>query len=52
MRPEGCDTVFVGNLPWDVDEDSMREIFKSAGEISSVRCETTLPSCPVAWASH
>ena len=37
VRPEGCDTVFVGNLSWDVDEDSIREVFQSAGEISSVR---------------
>ncbi len=36
-KPEGCDTVFVGNLPWDVEEENMREIFAAAGEISSVR---------------
>jgi nucleolin len=36
-RPDGCDTVFVGNLPWDVTEEQMREIFGAAGEISSVR---------------
>lgn len=36
-KPEGCDTVFVGNLPWDVDEDTMRTIFSAAGEVSSVR---------------
>lgn len=36
-KPEGCDTVFVGNLPWDVDEDTMRSIFSAAGEVSSVR---------------
>lgn len=39
-KPEGCDTVFVGNLPWDVEEEQMREIFSAAGEISSVRFAT------------
>jgi len=39
-KPEGCDTVFVGNLPWDVDEDTMRSVFSAAGEISSVRFAT------------
>ncbi len=39
-RPEGCDTVFVGNLPWDVEEEQMREIFSAAGEVSSVRFAT------------
>jgi RNA recognition motif-containing protein len=27
VRPEGCDTVFVGNLPFDVEEDQLREVF-------------------------
>ena len=39
FRPEGCDTVYIGNLPDDVDEHTMREMFKCAGEISSVRCD-------------
>jgi nucleolin len=39
-RPEGCDTVFVGNLPWDVTEEQMRETFAEAGEVSSVRFAT------------
>lgn len=40
VKPEGCDTVFVGNLPWDVEEEQMREIFGAAGEVSSVRFAT------------
>ena len=40
VKPEGCDTVFVGNLPWDVDEETMRSVFGEAGEISSVRFAT------------
>ena len=43
FRPEGCDTVYIGNLPDDVDEHTMREMFKCAGEISSVRCDRELP---------
>ena len=39
-KPEGCDTVFVGNLPWDVEEDQLRELFSSAGEIATVRFAT------------
>lgn len=39
-RPENCDTVFVGNLPWDVTEEQMKELFASAGEISNVRFAT------------
>jgi nucleolin len=39
-KPEGCDTVFVGNLPWEVDEDQMRELFSEAGEVSTVRFAT------------
>ena len=37
VKPEGCDTVFVGNLPWDVEEEQMRELFSAAGDVSSVR---------------
>jgi nucleolin len=37
VRPEGCDTVFVGNLPFDVEEDQMREIFGTAGTVNSIR---------------
>ena len=43
IRPAGCGEVFVGNLPGDTDEHTLREIFKCAGEISSVRCERELP---------
>jgi hypothetical protein len=31
VRPEGCDTVFVGNLPFDVEEDQLKEVFADAG---------------------
>lgn len=40
VMPEGCDTVFVGNLQWDVQEEQMREVFSQAGDVSSVRFAT------------
>ena len=39
-KPEGCDTVFVGNLPFDVEEDQLRELFASCGEVASIRFAT------------
>jgi len=39
-KPEGCNTVFVGNLPWDVEEDQVRELFSTVGEIANVRFAT------------
>ena len=40
VRPDGCDTVFVGNLSWDVDEQQMIEFFSSAGEVDRVKFAT------------
>ena len=40
VKPEGCNTVFIGNLPWDVDEDQIREIFSPCGEINRIRFAT------------
>lgn len=40
-KPEGCDTVFVGNLPWDVDENQMYELFGQCGEVAKVRFATS-----------
>ena len=39
-KEEGCVTVFVGNLSFNIDEDTMRETFGSCGEISSIRFAT------------
>jgi nucleolin len=36
-KPEGCKTIFVGNLAWDVDEDTLRQVFGDCGTITSVR---------------
>jgi nucleolin len=40
VRPEGCNTVFVGNLPFDIEEDQLREVLGQAGEIERVRFAT------------
>ena len=39
-KQEGCTTVFVGNLSWDIDEDSLRDAFKDCGTITQVRFST------------
>jgi len=39
-KQEGCMTVFVGNLSWDVDEDTLRDAFKDCGTITQVRFST------------
>ena len=39
-KPEGCDTVFIGNLAWEITEEELREVFSAAGEISNVRFAT------------
>ena len=36
-KQEGCTTVFVGNLSFSIDEDTLREAFASCGEIASIR---------------
>lgn len=40
QKQEGCVTVFVGNLAWDVDEDGIRDAFKDCGTITQVRFST------------
>lgn len=37
VRPEGCDTVFVGNIAEDVTDEIIRAALGSAGEISKIR---------------
>ncbi|KAL7454239.1 hypothetical protein ACHAWC_007529, partial [Mediolabrus comicus] len=37
QKEEGCVTVFVGNLSFHIDEETLRDAFKDCGEISSVR---------------
>ena len=37
MRPNGCKTVFVKNLPYDATEVTLKEAFKDFGKIASIR---------------
>jgi len=39
-KPHGCMGFFVGNLPYDVDDDSMREFASDCGEVSAIRWVT------------
>lgn len=39
-KQPGCKTVFVGNLSFQIDEESLREAFSSCGEILSIRFAT------------
>jgi len=36
-KPDGCTTVFLGNLPFSIDEDTLRGVFSDCGEITSIR---------------
>ena len=37
QKEEGCVTVFVGNMSFQIDEDTVRETFQDCGEIASIR---------------
>lgn len=37
IRPAGCRTVFIKNLPYDVTEEAIREAFMVCGPITTVR---------------
>eukprot|EP00743_Colponemidia_sp_Colp-15_P000145 GILK01000167.1.p1 GENE.GILK01000167.1~~GILK01000167.1.p1 ORF type:complete len:256 (+),score=35.43 GILK01000167.1:62-829(+) len=37
IRPEGCTTVYVGNLPYTTTEEVLRELFQDCGDINSIR---------------
>ena len=39
-KPEGCCSVFVGNLPWTATEDDLKWLFEDCGEIASARIAT------------
>ena len=36
-KPEGCNTVFVGNLSWDIDEETLKKAFADCGTVSQIR---------------
>lgn len=40
VRPEGCSTVYVGNIPYEISEDCFRKLFSRCGGIRKIRfCE-------------
>ena len=41
VKPDGCDTLFVGNLSWDIEEQQLWDLFSQAGEVASVRFATS-----------
>eukprot|EP01051_Picozoa_sp_SAG22_P011527 SAG22_NODE_1118_length_5518_cov_1.906994_2_plen_309_part_00 len=36
-KPEGCTTIFMGNLSWDIDEEQMKEWLKDCGAVAQIR---------------
>jgi len=36
-KPEGCTTVFLGNLDFNIEEDDVKKFAKDCGEIKSIR---------------
>jgi len=36
-KPEGCCTVFLGNVSFDITDEAVRDVFKDCGEISEIR---------------
>ena len=36
-KPDGCNTVFMGNLSYQIDEDAVKTFFADCGEISNIR---------------
>jgi len=36
-KPSGCNTVFIGNLAFSIDDDKVHEVFGSCGAISGIR---------------
>jgi len=36
-KPQGCTTIFVGNLPWSTDETELKKLFEKCGEVVNAR---------------
>ena len=37
LKPEGCKTVFLGNVSYDIGDEHVSELFIDCGEISDIR---------------
>lgn len=46
---EGKKTLFVGNLPGEVDEDSLSSLFAEVGFVSSAKVERTADGTSKGW---
>lgn len=36
-RPEGCTTIYVGNLAYDITEEVLRKVFEKCGTVKAIR---------------
>jgi len=36
-KPEGCDTIFIGNLSFQIKDENVKEFFKDCGEVAAIR---------------
>jgi len=36
-KPENCDTVYLGNLSYDINDDAIKEVFGGCGNILAIR---------------
>ena len=39
-KPEGCTTVFLGNLSYDVTDEAVKDFLGECGEIKEIRWHT------------
>jgi len=39
-RPEGCKSIYVGNLPFSITDHDLQSMFQDCGEIDQARCVT------------
>jgi nucleolin len=36
-KPDGCTKIFCGNLPYDINDDTMKSFFKDCGSVTAIR---------------
>lgn len=47
-KPDGCNTVFMGNLSYDIDDAAVTSFFEGCGEIANIRwCVSYPASCRI-----
>lgn len=35
-NPDGITKVFIGNVPWSIDDDMTKEFFKDCGDVQEI----------------